>query len=82
MLCLISSGQYIASGQLALTGSRAIVIIWTWLDKQEISRYELHQYQVQSLRFSADGKYLISLGAQDDGRLVIWDIEKKFVFFR
>lgn len=76
-----SSGKYIASGQLALTGSRATVILWKWLDKLEVCRYQLHQYMVQSLLFSADGKYLISLGAQDDDRLVIWDIEKKFVAF-
>jgi len=30
---------------------------------------------VQSLAFSHDGKYLASLGGQDDNSLVIWDVE-------
>jgi WD40 repeat protein len=34
----------------------------------------LHKVKVQSLSFSADGKYLASLGGQDDNSVVVWDV--------
>lgn len=34
---------------------------------------------MRALCFSSDGDHLISLGGLDDGRLVVWNIEKRFV---
>eukprot|EP01018_Ginkgo_biloba_P019201 Gb_06628 [translate_table: standard] len=31
--------------------------------------------KVQALSFSADGKYLASVGGQDDAKIVIWNVE-------
>lgn len=42
-----------------------------------LSRYQMHGDRVQSLCFTSNSKHLISLGGQDDGRLVVWDIEKR-----
>lgn len=39
----VSSGKYVASGQIAQTGYRAIVIIWDWRKRTELSRYQLHR---------------------------------------
>lgn len=42
-----------------------------------LDRYQLHEDRVQSLCFTSSSTHLISLGGQDDGRLVVWDIEKR-----
>eukprot|EP01084_Bolivina_argentea_P166808 289576_1 len=34
----------------------------------------LHKVKVESLDFSHDGKYLVSLGGQDDSMMVVWDL--------
>ena len=34
----------------------------------------MHQMLIQSLSFSNDEQYLASLGGQDDGQLVIWEV--------
>ena len=39
-----------------------------------VHRLKLHQVLIQSLSFSADEKYLASLGGQDDNQLVIWEV--------
>jgi len=38
--------------------------------------HTLHQHhgKVQGLSFSFDGKYLVTLGGQDDNDLVVWDV--------
>lgn len=58
-------------------GSRARIIIWDFDKKIEISRYEIHKLVVQSLCFSATERYVISLGGQDCGNIVVWDVERK-----
>lgn len=44
--------------------------------KTEKCRHELHRVCVESLAFTANEEFLISLGGQDDGNLVVWDILK------
>lgn len=58
-------------------GSRARIIIWDFQKRTEISRYEIHKLVVQSVCFSATERYVISLGGQDCGNVVVWDVEKK-----
>jgi WD40 repeat protein len=31
--------------------------------------------KVEALSFSCDGNYLASVGGQDDGKLVVWDVQ-------
>lgn len=38
------------------------------------------QVQVKALCFTADSRHLISLGGQDDGKLVVWSIEKRYKY--
>ncbi len=40
-------------------------------------RLTLHKVKVQSLAFSPNDKFLVSLGGQDDGSVVVWDVCKK-----
>jgi len=38
-------------------------------------KLKLHKVMVQALAFSCDGKYLASIGGEDDNNLVVWDVE-------
>lgn len=70
------SGEFVASGQVSHMGYRSYVIVWDWLTRSEKSRHELHRICVESLVFTANDAFLISLGGQDDGYLVVWDVKK------
>lgn len=76
-LAVSKSGRYLASGQVTHMGFKADVIIWDYKTKELHSRLTLHKVKVQSLSFSPNDKFLVSLGGQDDGSVVIWDIQKK-----
>jgi WD40 repeat protein len=69
------SGKYIASGQSTHMGFKADIIIWDFEEKKMMHRMTLHKVKVQSLCFSHDEKYLVSIGGQDDNNLTIWDVQ-------
>ncbi|KAL6110203.1 cfap52 [Pungitius sinensis] len=71
------SGSYIASGQVTLLGFKAVVIIWDYAQKSIYAELQLHKAKVEALAFSPNEKYLVSLGGQDDGSIVVWNIETK-----
>lgn len=71
------SGSLVASGQINHMGFRAYVIIWDWESRRESARHELHKVRVQALCFTANEKFLISLGGRDCGQVLVWDIEKR-----
>ncbi|XP_060883410.1 cilia- and flagella-associated protein 52 [Labrus mixtus] len=71
------SGSYIASGQLNFMGFKAPIIIWDFAQRREYTQMVLHNSKVEALSFSPHDKYLVSLGGQDDGRIVVWNIETK-----
>lgn len=70
-------GRYIASGQVTYMGFKADIIIWDFATKQSYARLVLHKVKVQDLTFSANSKYLFSLGGQDDGSVVVWNVQTK-----
>ncbi|XP_056227354.1 cilia- and flagella-associated protein 52 [Seriola aureovittata] len=69
------SGSYIASGQVNFMGFKATVIIWDYAQRTIYAQLLLHKAKVEALAFSPNDKYLVSLGGQDDGSIVIWNIE-------
>ncbi|XP_052071620.1 cilia- and flagella-associated protein 52-like [Mytilus californianus] len=71
------SGNYLASGQVTHMGFKANVIIWDFHRKQQIATLSLHKVKVQDLAFSPNEKYLVTLGGQDDGSVVVWDLASK-----
>ncbi|XP_062304355.1 cilia- and flagella-associated protein 52 [Osmerus eperlanus] len=71
------SGKYIASGQVTFMGFKADIIIWDYAKKDIHARLQLHKAKVEGLAFSPNDKYLVSLGGQDDGSIVVWNIESK-----
>ncbi|KAM4745426.1 cilia- and flagella-associated protein 52-like [Anableps anableps] len=71
------SGTYIASGQVNFMGFKAAVIIWNYAERTIHSQLLLHKAKVEAVTFSPNDKYLVSLGGQDDGSIVVWNIETK-----
>uniref|UniRef100_A0A8C4GF86 Cilia- and flagella-associated protein 52 n=1 Tax=Dicentrarchus labrax TaxID=13489 RepID=A0A8C4GF86_DICLA len=70
-------GSYIASGQVNYMGFKATVIIWDYAQRTIYAQLLLHKAKVEALAFSPNDKYLVSLGGQDDGSIVVWNIETK-----
>mmetsp|Transcript_3004 Transcript_3004/g.4402 ORF Transcript_3004/g.4402 Transcript_3004/m.4402 type:complete len:613 (+) Transcript_3004:164-2002(+) len=70
-----SSGKYIASGQKTHMGFKAAIYIWDFEEKKMIHKMVLHKVKVQSLCFSPNEQYLLSIGGQDDNNITIWDME-------
>lgn len=58
-------------------GFRAYVIVWDWSTRTEKTRHELHKVRVESVCFSANEAWLITLGGRDDGMIIVWDLENK-----
>jgi WD40 repeat protein len=56
-------------------GFQADIIIWDLKTQSLLSRLSLHKVQIASLSFSLDGKYLVSLGGQDDNNVILWDMD-------
>uniref|UniRef100_A0A4W5R399 Cilia- and flagella-associated protein 52 n=1 Tax=Hucho hucho TaxID=62062 RepID=A0A4W5R399_9TELE len=71
------SGRYIASGQVTFMGFKADLIIWDYEKRAIHARLQLHKAKVEGLAFSPNDKYLVSLGGQDDGNIVMWNLESK-----
>ncbi|XP_064622378.1 cilia- and flagella-associated protein 52-like [Lineus longissimus] len=77
--CVAASkdGTRLASGQVTHQGFMADIIIWNLETMCESKRFVLHKVKVEALAFSPNGCYLLSLGGQDDGSVVIWDVNKQ-----
>lgn len=68
------SGRFVASGQITHMGFQADICVFDFASLKMLHRMTLHKVKVQALCFSADEKYLASLGGQDDNTLVVWDL--------
>ncbi|NXN25863.1 CFA52 protein, partial [Nycticryphes semicollaris] len=77
--CLVLSkdGVYIASGQVTLMNRQADVILWDFHKAELLSRFSRHRGNIEDLAFSPSNRYLVSLGGQDDGSVMVWDIAKR-----
>jgi len=88
-IAMSHSGEYIASGISHLTGVKANCYIWDFAKAKKlldsgkvmigeecaIHLLKQHKGRVQDLGFSANDRYLATLGGQDDNALVVWDVE-------
>ena len=73
-LCLSPSGRYLASGQKTFSGFKADIIIWDLENFTLVHRFSIHKFLIQSLSFSFNEKYLVSLGGSEDNYLIVWDV--------
>jgi len=71
------SGHFIASGQVTHMGFKADVIVWDYATKSQYCKLNLHKVKVEAVAFSPTDKYLVTLGGQDDGSIVLWNLSKK-----
>lgn len=76
-IAVSKTGRYVASGQVTPMGFLADIIIWDFETKNKYCTLTLHRNKVEALAFSPNDKYLVSLGGQDDGSIVVWNIETK-----
>ncbi|XP_068448325.1 cilia- and flagella-associated protein 52 [Clinocottus analis] len=76
-IAVSKGGSYIASGQVTFMGFKAELIIWDYTQRAIYAQLPLHKAKVEALAFSPNEKYLVSLGGQDDGSIVVWNIETK-----
>uniref|UniRef100_A0ACB8EJZ5 Cilia- and flagella-associated protein 52 n=1 Tax=Sphaerodactylus townsendi TaxID=933632 RepID=A0ACB8EJZ5_9SAUR len=72
-----SSGSYVASGQITFMGFKADIILWDYTKREMLARLCLHKGKIENLAFSPNDLYLVSLGGQDDGSMVVWSVLKK-----
>lgn len=67
--------KYIAVGEGSPNAQgNAIAYVYNVETKKLQSKLTFHQKGIQSMAFSYDSKYLITLGVQGDDTLAIWDI--------
>ncbi|KAJ1130550.1 hypothetical protein NDU88_008901 [Pleurodeles waltl] len=71
------SGRYVASGQVTYMGFKADIMLWDYAKKELCAKLSLHKVKVEALSFSPNDLYLVSLGGQDDGCVVIWNVAKR-----
>lgn len=81
VICVAVSkcGRYIASGQVNHMGFPAPTFIWDFATLKVHGSHPYHKVSVEDVAFSATGKYLASLGGQDDNSLVLYDVEARTV---
>eukprot|EP00794_Sanderia_malayensis_P009374 gene9374-10361_t len=76
-IAVSKSGKFVASGQVTHMGFKADVIVWDFEKKCLYQKFTLHKVKVQALAFSPNDKFLVTLGGEDDGSVVVWDLTHK-----
>ncbi|KAK3271495.1 hypothetical protein CYMTET_20160 [Cymbomonas tetramitiformis] len=63
-------GRYLAAGE---SGHQPAVVVWDLKSGNCAAVLKGHKYGINSVVFSANGKYVVSSGVQHDGLLCIWE---------
>jgi WD repeat-containing protein 90 len=63
-----------ASGFADETDPAARIFVWDTEKGTMFRRLDFHHRGVQAMAWSMDGKYLLSIGTCQDGKLAIWDV--------
>merc|ERR1719193_672424 len=74
-LTLDREGKRLASGQETHMGFPAVVIVWDLEAGTVIHKLKLHKGKVQDIAFSPSGKFLATLGGEDDNKVAVWNLE-------
>lgn len=70
-LAMSGNGKWIATGSC---GRNADIVIWDTATHEEIFRFCEHDFQVNVLEFSPDGRLLLSIGNKKDEKCFVWDL--------
>ena len=63
-----------ASGFADETDPTARIFVWDIANGTVFRRLDYHHRGVQAMAWSMDGKYLLSIGTCQEGKLVVWDV--------
>jgi WD40 repeat protein len=69
-LAFSDDGRYMVTGEC---GHAPCVRIWDVAEKQQISEFPGHKYGVNVVAFAPNGKYVVSVGSQQDMIVNVWD---------
>jgi cilia- and flagella-associated protein 52 len=53
---------------------QADILVWDFKTQQLVYRCTQHKSKVQSVCFTANEKFLVSLGGVDDQSVLVWDL--------
>lgn len=75
-VAISNNGSMIASGQ---KGENPDVNVWNFTSHEIIFKLEEHDGKLQAIAFSHDDKILGTLGSNEDGKLMIWDMSNGYI---
>ena len=70
------TGKYVATGQ---QGNNSNVLVWDTATKEIIYTFEEHDYCINGLAFTHDEKILVTVGSEEDGRMILWDLSNGYI---
>ena len=62
---------------LAVPRAQAEVIVWSYNDLSRFGSHNLHKVKVEAVAFSPNDVFMASLGGQDDGNVIVYDMATK-----
>ena len=57
--------------------AQAEVIVWSYNDLSRFGSHNLHKVKVEAVAFSPNDVFMASLGGQDDGNVIVYDMATK-----
>lgn len=80
--CIAAStdGQYLAVGEGSENAQgNSLVYLYDIEKKKLLSKLTFHQKGIQTMTFSNDSRYLVTIGVQGENSLAVWDINSGLV---
>ncbi|KAK3850214.1 hypothetical protein Pcinc_043066 [Petrolisthes cinctipes] len=76
-LTVSRSGRLIVSAQNSDPGCQAVVVVWRYKEREELGRHKVHREEVSAVAVSSGEEYVVSLGGELDGYLVVWHVDTR-----